>query len=133
MKNLTLHNSLIFLGAKSFIDFNETYIYKVLNNFSQNPYLNDSTFLKEKDNFNKIQYGEKRLNNYFLLKLNDRKIESNLKLPEMNSILRVKDKFTYCKGLDIIECKKKYKIKNVFPNLFYKKNGVEIWYYVSFK
>ena len=131
IRNMTFENSIIFLGSRTFKHFNESYMYKIVNNFTKNSNFNHSKFLENKEKHYKIKYSDHKLNSDIMWHLLKRKISSNLTFPIFNHSKSHKEKQTICKGLTIKECKKKYESKTNVPQVIYNKNDVEIWHLVK--
>ena len=126
---MNFQNSLIFIGGKSFKYYNETNLYNEIKNLTKTNY-NHANFLDDIENYSKIKFREFNVQNNFLQSLNFNKPDFNLRLPNSNSYTIQKDKNWICKGLSNLDCKKKYKVKSLIPNLFYNKDGIEIWHFV---
>lgn len=61
IKNMTLYNSLIYVGSRSFKKYNETYIYKVLNQNNNGETFDENNFLNKKEKWYKTKYSEFKL------------------------------------------------------------------------
>lgn len=130
IKNMTFQNSLIFLGSRAFHHFNDTYIYKILNNFTKDTNFNHSQFLNKKEMYYKIRYREYKLDDDILWHLLKRRIESNITFPNLNPKHHHKERESICGKLSVKECKEKFESKNILPNLIYSKNEIDIWHLV---
>jgi secreted Zn-dependent insulinase-like peptidase len=138
IKNMTLHNSIIFIGARSFKHFNDTYLYKVLHkvNPTQEKNYTESQFLSNKEKWYKTKWTEYKLDEDDIWHIFKRSLkDSRMFLPEFNFNLtsnKAKSN-SLCyneKGKKIPkkDCVKLFKNdrKNILPNLIYNQTGENI-------
>ena len=130
LKNMTFQNSIIFLGSRTFKHFNDTYMFKVLNNFTKDNNFNHTNFLSNKEPNYKIKYREYKLNEDLIWHFMRRRINSDISFPDLNSTKIFKEKDSICKQMSLKDCKKKHESNSSIPEKVHADNNIDIWHLV---